>query len=117
MSLHLNPQAVKLAQQLIADGKFKNDSGHWGEHNPDAGAENKFLDQHEMAEYANWHLGIDTDMGEDAKGRYKFPFGDFKTVHRDGLIAAKERAAQQGYHEIETAADELLQTLEKQAAK
>jgi hypothetical protein len=34
-------------------------------------------------------------------------------VHRDGLIAAKERAAQQGYHDIEKAADELLQALEK----
>ena len=35
--------------------------------------------------------------GEATKGRYKFPYGDFRTVHRDGLIAAKERAAQQGY--------------------
>jgi hypothetical protein len=36
-------------------------------------------------------------------------------VHRDGLLAAKERAAQQGYHDIEQAADELLAALEKQA--
>jgi hypothetical protein len=37
-------------------------------------------------------------------------------VHRDGLIAAKERAAQQGYQDIEKAADELLSSLEKKAA-
>lgn len=54
--------------------------------------------------------------GEATKGRYKFPYGDFQTVHRDGLIAAKERAAQQGYQDIEETADEQLQALEKQAA-
>ncbi|TGE28724.1 hypothetical protein [Hymenobacter metallicola] len=117
MSVNLNTAAVAYAKQLIQDGKIKNDEGHWGKHNPDSGDENKFLEKHEMAEYANWHLGQDASKGEDTKGRYKFPYGDFKTVHRDGLIAAKERAAQQGYHDIEKAADELLQALEKKAAK
>ncbi|RTQ46013.1 hypothetical protein EJV47_22915 [Hymenobacter gummosus] len=117
MSVKLNPAAVRFAKQLIQAGKFKNDAGHWREHNPDTAAENKFLDRHEIEEYAQWHLGEDTTLGEDTKGRYKFPFGDFKTVHRDGLLAAKERAAQQGYHDIERAADELEQLLEKQAAK
>ena len=68
-----------------------------------------------MEEYANWQLGQDASRGADTKGRYKFPYGDFKTVHRDGLIAAKERAAQQGYGDIEKAADELLTLLEKEA--
>jgi Arc/MetJ-type ribon-helix-helix transcriptional regulator len=117
MSVQLNQAAVRYAQQLIKDGKFKNDSGHWREHNPDTAAENKFLDKHEIEEYAKWHLGEDTSAGEDTKGRYKFPFGDFKTVHRDGLLAAKERAAQQGYHDIEKAAAELEEALEKQASK
>lgn len=117
MSVKLNQAAVRYAKQLIQDGKFKNDSGHWREHNPDTAAENKYLERHEIEEYARWHLGEDTTLGEDTKGRYKFPFGDFKTVHRDGLLAAKERAAQQGYHDIERAADELEQTLEKQAGK
>ncbi len=69
-----------------------------------------------MAEYASWHLGLDKSKGEDTKGRYHFPYGDFKTVHHDGLIAAKERAAQQGYADIEKAADELLTLLEKAAS-
>ncbi len=115
MSTSLNSQAVSYARHLIQEGKTKNDEGHWGQHNPDASDENTFLKKHEMDEYANWHLGLDKSKGEDTKGRYKFPFGDFKTVHRDGLIAAKERAAQQGYHDIEKAADELLQLLEKKA--
>jgi len=115
MSITLNTAAVDFAKDLIKAGKIKNDQGHWGQHNPDSGQENAFLQKHEMAEYASWHLGLDKSHGEDSKGRYKFPYGDFKTVHRDGLIAAKERAAQQGYHSIEKAADELLQLLEKKA--
>ncbi|WP_201987499.1 hypothetical protein [Hymenobacter rubidus] len=117
MSIVLNSAAVTFAKKLIQDGKIKNDQGHWGQHNPDSGQENSFLEKHEMEEYANWHLGIDKSKGADTKGRYHFPYGDFKTVHRDGLIAAKERAAQQGYHDIEKAADELLEQLEKKAAK
>ncbi|RYU80466.1 hypothetical protein [Hymenobacter persicinus] len=117
MSVKLNSAAVTYAKELIRAGKVKHDEGHWGQHNPDSGAENKFLDQHDMAEYAKWHLGQDASHGEDTKGRYKFPYGDFRTVHRDGLVAAKERAAQQGYHDIAKAADELLQTLDKQATR
>lgn len=115
--MQLNQAAVTFARQLIKEGKLKNDQGHWGQHNPDTAAENKFLDQHEIDEYANWHLGLDPSKGESTKGRYHFPYGDFRTVHRDGLIAAKERAAQQGYADIEQAADELLQALEQRAAK
>lgn len=116
MSVTLNKAAVTFAKSLIKAGKLKNDEGHWGQHNPDAKAENAFLQKHEIEEYAQWHLGEDKSQNEDNKGRYKFPYGDFKTVHRDGLIAAKERAAQQGYHDIEQAADDLLAALEKQDA-
>lgn len=114
MTLTLNTSAVTFARQLIRDGKIKRDEGHWREHNPDAEQENRYLASHEMTDYANWHLGLDESKGADTKGRYHFPYGDFKTVHRDGLIAAKERAAQQGYAAIEKAAGELLQLLEKQ---
>jgi hypothetical protein len=115
MNISLNPAAVTFAKKLIHDGKLKNDAGHWGQHNPGPTEENSYLQKHEIEEYGNWHLGLDMSKGEDTKGRYKFPYGDFKTVHRDGLIAAKERAAQQGYHDIEKAADELLALLEQEA--
>jgi len=117
MSLSLNPTAVTFAKRLIKEGKYKNDQGHWGQHNPSADEQNKFLNKHEIEEYGQWHLGLDMSKGEDTKGRYHFPYGDYKTVHRDGLIAAKERAAQQGYTDIEKAADELLQTLEEKAKR
>ena len=115
MSITLNQAAVTFAKSLIKDGKIKNDEGHWGEHNPGSAEENAYLQKHEIEEYAKWHLGEDKSKAEDTKGRYKFPYGDFKTVHRDGLIAAKERAAQQGYQDVEKAADELLSSLEKKA--
>lgn len=116
MALSLNPTAVMAAKRFIQDRKIKNDEGHWGQHNPDTQTENDFLDQHAIAEYGQWHLGLDLSKGENTKARYHFPYGDFKTVHRDGLIAAKGRAAQQGYHDIEKAADKLLHLLEQQAA-
>lgn len=115
MSIKLHKAAVTFAENLIKEGKIQNDAGHWGQHNPDTAQENSYLKSHGLGDYAKWHLGEDTSLGEDTKGRYNFPYGDFKTVHRDGLIAAKERAAQQGYHDIEKAADELLQHLEKAA--
>ncbi|OGX88982.1 hypothetical protein [Hymenobacter coccineus] len=115
MAIALNPAAVTFAKKLIEAGKIQPDAGHWGQHNPDPAHQNTFLQQHSMAEYANWHLAVDAGHQESTKGRYKFPYGDFQTVHRDGLIAAKERAAQQGYHDVAKAADELLGLLEEAA--
>ena len=43
-----------------------------------------------------------------------FPYGDFHRVHRSGLIAAKQRAAQRDHDDIERAADELLVLLDAQ---
>ena len=87
---------------VIADGK-----GAWTEHRPSAGEENEFIRVHGLAEYAKWHLGIDRRFPETSKRRYKFPYGDFKTVHRCGLLAAKARARQYGYMNIKDAAAEL----------
>jgi hypothetical protein len=113
MSVSLNPHAVTYAKRLIQDGALTNDQGDWGRHNPEPAEENAYLEAHEIEEYGNWHLGLDMSKGADTKGRYKFPYGDFKTVRRDGLIAAKQRAAQQGYADIENAADKLLQLLDE----
>jgi hypothetical protein len=108
MDVSLNPQAVTYVTRLIQDGTITDDLGDWGLHNPKPVEENAFLADHEIEEYGNWHLGLDMSKGAHTKGRYKFPCGDFKTVRRDGLLAAKERAAQQGYPDIEHAADKLL---------
>ncbi len=107
-SIELNEIAFTFAMELIkerqvvADGK-----GAWTKHRPSADEENEFIRLHGFAQYAKWHLGIDRRFPENSKRRYRFPYGDFKNVHRCGLLAAKTRARQYGYAEIGNAAEEL----------
>jgi hypothetical protein len=70
-------------------------------------AGNEFIRLHGFREYAKWHLGIDDRYAENTKRRYKFPYGDFKNVHRCGVLAAQSRAGQHKYYEIENAAAQL----------
>jgi len=83
------------------------------EHRPSAEQENEFIRRHGLNEYAKWHLGIDDEKDEHTKGRYKFPYGDFKNVHRCGVISAESRAGQYKYDDIESAAAHLHGMLDK----
>jgi len=104
----LNEDAFAFAMQLIKERHFIADGkGAWRGHRPSANEENEFIRLHGFGEYAKWHLCIDDRYPENTKQRYKFPYGDFKNVHRCGLLAAKARARQYGYTEIENAAAEL----------
>jgi hypothetical protein len=58
-------------------------------------------------------LGVDLRFPENSKRRYKFPYGDFKDVHRCGLLAVKARAGEYRYADIENAAAELRQAIKK----
>jgi hypothetical protein len=51
-----------------------------------------------------WVMG---NKPEQSKRRYKFPYGDFKKVHRCGLLAAESRAGQYKHFEVESAAAHL----------
>jgi hypothetical protein len=107
-SVELNENAVAFAAQLIKGGYIIADGkGAWRGHQPSAGEENEFIRLHGFGEYAKWHLGVDTRFAENTKQRYKFPYGDFKNVHRCGLLAVKARARQYRYTEIERAAADL----------
>ena len=107
-SINLNRNGLTFAAELIKDGHFPADrKGAWTKHRPSADEENEFIRLHGFDEYAKWHLGIDDRFPENTKRRYKFPYGDFKNVHRCGLLAVKARARQYGYTEIENAAAEL----------
>jgi hypothetical protein len=46
------------------------------------------------------------------KARYGFVYGDFRRVHRTGLIACVYRAAEWRHKEVELAAFDLLQRLD-----
>jgi hypothetical protein len=51
--------------------------------------------------------------GQDGtKARCAFVFGDFRRIHRSGIIACHYRAAEWRHKEIELAAHDLLQRLD-----
>ena len=108
----VNDAAVKRARQLIEARQYVLDSD-WGEVQPRAAAENTFLDSHSWEEYGEWHLGLTEGAADETKARHAFVYGDFRRIHRSGLIACHYRAAEWRHKEIELAAHELLQELDR----
>jgi hypothetical protein len=108
----VNHEAVEHAKRLIEARSYVLDSD-WGEVQPDADAENAYLKKHPWAEYAEWHLGLTDGAADETKARYAFVYGDFKRVHRSGLIASEYRAAEWRHKDIELAAHDLLQLLDR----
>ena len=52
---------------------------------------------------------------DHTKARYAFVYGDFRRLHRMGIIACHYRAAEWRHKEIELAAHDLLQRLDRKA--
>jgi hypothetical protein len=108
MAVKLNKRAFKQARVLLDYWKVVIDERDaWSEHQPTAAQENEFIRLHGFDEYGEWFLGIDDEEGEQTKGRYKFPYGDFEKVHRCAVLAAESRAGQYKYLDIESAAAHL----------
>jgi hypothetical protein len=107
----VNDRAVEFALELIAERRYVLES-RWGEVQPDAAAENAYLEDHSWEEYACWHLGLTEGAKDGTKARYAFVFGDFRRIHRMGIIACHYRAAEWRHKEIELAAHDLLQALD-----
>ena len=114
-SYTLNKRAVAHARKLIDAHQYVLDSD-WGEVAPTAADENAFLKTHSWDEYALWHLGLTDGATDETKGRYAFVYGDFRRVHRTGLIACVYRASEWRHKAIELAAHDLLQHLDKTTA-
>lgn len=110
----VNPVALKWAAELIDKRQYVLDSD-WGDVQPRADAQNDYLDKHSWDDYARWHLGLTEGASEETKARYAFVYGDFRRVHRSGLIACVYRAAEWRHKKVELAAHELLQRLDKTA--
>ena len=107
----LNDRAVEHAMDLIAKRQYVLDS-RWGDVQPSAKDENAYLENHGWDEYACWHLGLTDGATDGTKARYAFVFGDFRRIHRMGIIACHYRAAEWRHKEIELAAHDLLQALD-----
>ena len=114
-SYSVNERAVTRARALIDARQYVLVSD-WGDSQPKAGDENAFLKSHSWDEYAEWHLGLTDGARDQTKARYAFVYGDFRRVHRMGLIACQYRAAEWRHKEIELAAHELLQHLDSTSA-
>jgi hypothetical protein len=114
-SYSVNERGIARARRLIEARQYVLESD-WGNVQPRAGAENAFLASHSWDEYAEWHLGLTDGAAEETKARYAFVYGDFRRLHRMGLIACHYRAAEWRHKEIELAAHELLQYLDETSA-
>jgi hypothetical protein len=110
-SYSVNKDAVARAEELIKARQYVLRSD-WGDVQPKAKDENAFLESHSWEEYGAWHLGLTDDATDETKARYAFVYGDFRRVHRTGLIACQYRAAEWRHKEIELAAHDLLQLLD-----
>ena len=110
-SYSVNESAVARARELIDARQYVLRS-QWGEVQPSAADGTAYLESHSWDEYAAWHLGLTEGATEHTKGRYAFVYGDFRRLHRMGLIACQYRAAEWGHKDVELAAHDLLQYLD-----
>jgi hypothetical protein len=111
----VNEAGVAHARELIAARRYVLRS-EWGRVQPSADDENAYLERHSWPEYGAWFLGLTEGAGDETKARYAFVYGDFRRVHRMGIIACHYRAAEWGHKEIELAAHDLLQLLDATSA-
>ena len=110
----VNQAGVRRCRELIEARQYVLDSD-WGDVQPDAAAQNAYLERHSWEEYAGWHLGLTEGARDGTKARYAFVYGDLRRVHRSGLIACVYRAAEWRHKEVELAAHDLLQRLDAAA--
>jgi hypothetical protein len=116
MTVKLNQRAYEHAKRLIEQGKFIDDEREaWSDHHPATRAENEFIENNGFIEYSKWFLGVNDEYEEKSKRYYEFPYGDFKNVHRCGILAAESRAGHSKHFDVENAAAYLLAVIDKHA--
>jgi hypothetical protein len=114
-SYTVNKAAVAKARKLIDAHQYVLDS-EWGEVQPRADDENAYVESHSWDDYGEWFLGLTEGATDETKARYGFVYGDFRRLHRSGLIACQYRAAEWRHKEVELAAHQLLQHLDETSA-
>lgn len=107
----VNETAVAHAKRLIEAKRYVLESD-WGAGIPNAEAQNTYLERRSWDDYAAWHLGLTEGANDETKARYAFCYGDFRRVHRSGLIACVYRADEWRHKEVEMVAHEVLQLLD-----
>jgi hypothetical protein len=106
----LNQKAYKRALELIRSGKVDHASG-WSFGAADG---DKILGpEKDWGEFSNWFLMVVPGANPETKEAFKYPFGKDGKVYRSGLVAIRQRAAQQNETEIFEAAGRLLEEVDK----
>ena len=108
----VNKRGVAKARELIDAQQYRVRS-RWADVQPRAAEQNVFLKAHGWSEYASWHLALTDGVSDETKARYAFVFGDFRRLHRTGLIACYYRAAEWEHAEVMLVAHRLLLYLDK----
>jgi hypothetical protein len=114
-SYSVNKRAVARARELIDAHQYVLQST-WGDVQPSAEDENAYLESHSWEDYSEWFLGLTEGATDETKARFGFVYGDFRRLHRSGLIACQYRAAEWQHKEVERAAHNLLQHLDSTRA-
>ena len=114
-SYTVNERGVAKARRLIESRQYVLDSD-WGDVQPRAADENAYLERHSWDAYSEWHLGLTDGATDETKARFAFVHGDFRRIHRSGLIACHYRAAEWRHKDVELAAHDLLQLLDRASA-
>ena len=108
----VNPAGIEHCRELIDARQYVLRS-EWGSVQPNAEAENRYLKSHSWEEYAGWFLGLTEGAQDGTKARCAFVYGDFRRVHRMGLVASLYRAAEWRHHDVLTTAYDLLRYLDE----
>lgn len=108
MTLKANLAGLEHAKQLIDDGLWALNT-QWSANQPSPESEARYLSQHGEGDYARWFLVKD-------ESGYKFPIGDFRKVHRSGVVAARRYAEQNQLEDVVSAADEILDLFDRMNA-
>ena len=111
----VNKRGVAKARELIDAHQYRVRS-RWADAQPRAAEQNRFLEANGWKEYGSWHLALTDGEADDTKARYAFVFGDFRRLHRMGLIACYYLAAEWEHTEVMLAAHNLLVYLDKSRA-
>src|SRR5688500_3044552 len=77
---------VEKARALI-DARHYVVRSRWADVQPTAKEGTAFLTKHGWEDYGSWHLAVREGATDDTKGRFGFVYGDFRRLHRIGLIS------------------------------
>lgn len=111
MAIKLNKAGYERAVEIIKNGlevEHNADMNAWDAIKATANEEERYLDTHDLDEYGQWFLGVDTDADPKDRSKYLYPFGDFSVLHKSALLVAQQQAAQKNQTEIASAAQKLL---------